>query len=120
MTIAREFATIVLEMRFEKMLKNKVKQGWHSDHARSESFNVGHVDGFILNPTSSHELVQRLYTNPAWKITCKAPSLVIFIRSESEGIDGCTEKTAREEQGGYVWGSGLRPHPHTYRSSSRS
>jgi len=69
------------------MSQNKVKQGWHSDLGRSESFNVEHVDVFILNPSSSHELVRRLYTNSAWKIKCKAPSLVIFVRSAPECVD---------------------------------
>ena len=86
------------------MAQNKVKHAWHSDLGRRESFNVEHVDAFVLHPSSSHALVQHLYTNPAWKITCEAPSLVIFVRSASKCIDGRTEKTAREEQGGVYVG----------------
>ena len=69
------------------MPNNNRKQGRHSDLVRSESFNIEHVDAFILNPNSSHTLVQRLYTNPAWKITCEAPSLVIFVHSATECLN---------------------------------
>jgi hypothetical protein len=53
-----------------------------------------HVDAFVLDPDSSHELVQRLSTNSTWKITCNAPGLVIFIRSASECIDEPAERNS--------------------------
>gem|GEM_PF-3381116 len=101
------------------MAQNKVKHAWHSDLGRRESFNVEHVDAFVLHPSSSHALVQHLYTNPAWKITCEASSLVIFVRSRTECIDGCTEKEPARSREGHMQESGRNPHPHTYRSCSR-
>jgi len=42
------------------------------------------------------------------------PFIVLYLTDE------CTEKTNREEKDGYMWGCGLRPHPHIYRTSSRN
>jgi hypothetical protein len=89
-------------MRFKKMSQNKVKQGKSSDRERSEAFDAEQVDAFVLNPNCSYELVQRLYTNRAWKITCQAPSLVIFVRSSLGGIDERTKKNRVEQRGVYV------------------
>jgi hypothetical protein len=65
------------------MSQNTVNQAWNAKPRLSESFNQERVDAFVLNPHRSHELVQRLSANSAWKITCKSPSLVIFVHSES-------------------------------------
>ncbi len=37
----------------------------------------------------------------------------------TEVVDECIEKLLLKSREGYMWGCGLRPHPHLYRSSSR-
>jgi hypothetical protein len=74
-------------MRFERMSPNRKTQWQHSDFERNEAFNMELIDAFILNPGSSHELVQRLSTDPTWDITCEEPDLVIFVRSTTKCID---------------------------------
>lgn len=88
------------------MAQNKEKQGRHSDLERSESFDAEHVDAFLLDPQSSHELVQRLSTNSAWKITCQAPNLVIFVRSGSKCIDEPAERNDPRGDGRGIRGGG--------------